>query len=213
MNFLQRLLSWLLGSRARMADGGSARKEPRPPEAARGGLREGEPPGAPREGARTVPRPPGDGGPGAAAWPEFQPEIPHTSKKVGRPLGLDASDYLPIPRAEIKVAARGRNLLGNPWFGRRDLIPPADDPRTQLIDRAMVTQGLITPEQLAEIHAVGAEMDRVRPTVASIEHQAAMTGEAAVQADGAARARLKAQKKAEAAERKQQKSEAIAWRK
>ena len=37
----------------------------------------------------------------------------------------------------------------------------------------MVTQGLITPEQLAEIHAVGAEMDRVRPTLASIEHQAA----------------------------------------
>jgi retron-type reverse transcriptase len=120
---------------------------------------------------------------------------------------------LPITRAEIKEAARGRNLLGNPWFGRRDLIPPADDPRTQLIDRAMVTQGLITPEQLAEIHAVGAEMDRVRPTVASIEHQAAMTGEAAVQADREARAQLKARKKAEAAERKRLRAEAVARRK
>src|SRR6185437_3508594 len=96
----------------------------------------------------------------------------------------------------------GRSLLNNPWFGRRDMIPPADDPRTLLIDRAMVTQGLITPEQLAEIHAVGAEMDRVRPTIASIEHEAAMTGEAAVRADREARAQLKARKKAEAAERK-----------
>ncbi|HZW30101.1 MAG TPA: RNA-directed DNA polymerase, partial [Isosphaeraceae bacterium] len=135
------------------------------------------------------------------------------TKKAGRSFGLDAGDYLPITRAEIKQAAKGRNLFANLWFGRRDLIPPADDPRTQLIDRAMVTQGLITPEQLAEIHSVGAEMDRVRPTLASIQHQAAMTGEAAVQADRAARAQLKDRKKAEAAQRKQERAEAIAWRK
>ena len=95
-----------------------------------------------------------------------RPEPPPVAKKAAGSLGLDAADYLPITREEIKEAAKGRNLLRNPWFGRRDLIPPADDPRTQLIDRAMVTQGLITPEQLAEIHAVGAEMDRVRPTMA-----------------------------------------------
>src|SRR5579872_6732131 len=71
-------------------------------------------------------------------------------KKAGRSFGLDAADYLPITREEIKQAARGRSLIGSLWFGRRDLIPPADDPRTQLIDRGMVTQGLITPEQLAE---------------------------------------------------------------
>src|SRR5581483_11808636 len=103
----------------------------------------------------------------APGWPEFQPEVPPKVRKPGASRGLDAADYLPITRAEIKEAAKGRSLLGSPWFGRRDLIPPADDPRTQLIDRAMVTQGLITPEQLAEIHAVGAEMDRVRPTLAS----------------------------------------------
>ncbi len=151
--------------------------------------------------------------PTTTAWPEFQPEPPPVTKKAGRSFGLDAGDYLPITRAEIKQAAKGRNLFANLWFGRRDLIPPADDPRTQLIDRAMVTQGLITPEQLAEIHSVGAEMDRVRPTLASIQHQAAMTGEAAVQADRAARAQLKDRKKAEAAQRKQERAEAIAWRK
>ncbi len=145
--------------------------------------------------------------------PEFEPEVPLASKKIGRTSGLDAADFLPITREEIKDAAKGRRLLSNPWFGRRDLIPPADDPRTQLIDRAMVTQGLITPEQLAEIHAVGAEMDRVRPTTASIAHQAAMTGEAAVQAEKEERARIKARKKAEAADRKREHAEAVAWRK
>jgi retron-type reverse transcriptase len=179
MNLLQRLRSWLLGSRAR-------RKDVMP--------------------APTEPLPPGDLG------PEFEPEPPPVVKKVGRTLGLDAADYVPITREEIKEAATGRSLLSNPWFGRRDLIPPADDPRTQLIDRAMVSQGLITPEQLAEIHSVGAEMDGVRPTLASMEHQAMMTGEAAMQADREARARLKARKKAEAAERRRLRAEAVARR-
>src|SRR5689334_11835464 len=63
-----------------------------------------------------------------------------------------ASDFLPISRAEIVAAGQGGALLRNMWFGRRDLIPPADDPRTRIIDRALVTHGLLTPEELAEIH-------------------------------------------------------------
>jgi hypothetical protein len=101
---------------------------------------------------------------------------------------------------------------GGAWFGRRDLIPPAEDLRTKLIDRAMVTQGLLTPEQLTEIHQVGAEMDRVRPLVESLEGQAALAGEAAVQAERQRRAELKKRKKEEAAERKRQRVEAIAHR-
>jgi retron-type reverse transcriptase len=139
---------------------------------------------------------------------------PSTSlpQKKGKSFGLDAADYLPITREEILDAGKSRNLLNSIWFGRRDLIPPADDPRTALIDRGMVTQGLIAPEQLAEIHSVGAEMDRLRPTVETIEHQAAMTGEAAVRAEREERARIKAQKKAEAAERKRLRAMAIADR-
>jgi RNA-directed DNA polymerase len=209
MNLLQRMLSWLW----------PARTEPRPPENV--GRGSPDPARGPTEGllravpARTEPRPPEDvaSAPPAAEWPEFQPEPPPVAKKAGGSLGLDAADYLPITREEIKDAAKDRNLLGNPWFGRRDLIPPADDPRTQLIDRAMVTQGLITPERLAEIHAVGAEKDRVHPTIASIEHQAAMTGDATVQADREARAQVKARKKAEAAERRRARAEAVARRK
>jgi RNA-directed DNA polymerase len=125
-------------------------------------------------------------------------------------LQVGAGDFLPITRDELAAAGRGLRLFGNPWFGRRDLIPPADDPRTALIDRALVTHGLIAPEQLAEIHNVGAEMERVRPTRAGIEHRAGLAGEVAVQAERDRRATLKAQKKAEAAERKRLREEVIA---
>ena len=38
------------------------------------------------------------------------------------------------------------------WFGRRDIIPPVSDLRTKLIDRGMLTQGLLSAEELAEMH-------------------------------------------------------------
>src|SRR5437870_4114002 len=85
---------------------------------------------------------------------------PSSAATAAEPVGkkakadaLDAGDFLPISRDEVKAVAGATNLFANPWFGRRDLIPPADDPRTRLIDRSMVTHGLLSPEQLAEIHA------------------------------------------------------------
>ncbi|MDB5388162.1 MAG: hypothetical protein JWM11_3808 [Planctomycetaceae bacterium] len=124
-------------------------------------------------------------------------------------LGLDASQFLPITRDELKQQAKGINLWASPWFGRRDLIPPADDQRTNLIDRAMVAQGLLSPEQLKDIHQVGAEMDRVRPDIIALRHQANQAGDTAVQADREQRAKIKQQKKDEAAERKRLAREAI----
>lgn len=153
--------------------------------------------------------------PAAAADPYFAATADVKSGGPGKgksSLGLEANPYLPISRQEIKKAAKGMDRFGNPWFGRRDLIPPADDPRTNLIDRAMVTQGLLSPEQLHEIHDVGARMDLVKPSLAAIEHQAALDGVAAVAADREARALLKAKKKAEAAQRKQERADAVAHR-
>jgi RNA-directed DNA polymerase len=161
--------------------------------------------------------------------PEFQaepfaaPKLPAPSspdpspspEKSPRTLGLDASEFVPISRDEFKAKIRetGLTLFRNAWFGRRDLIPPVNDERTALIDRAMVTHGFLSPEELGEIHRVGDEMDRVRPTHESINHQAAMAGEAAVQDERAERARIKAAKKAEAAEMKRLHAEGVAHRK
>src|SRR5262245_45907089 len=129
----------------------------------------------------------------STAQPEASIPVPPPPRK----LDLNATDFLPIARDELKVSAQGLQLWGNPWFGRRDLIPPADDPRTKLIDRALVTHGLLTPEQLVDLHRVGDEMERVRPSLVAVEHAAALAGEAAVQADREQRAKIKVQKKAD----------------
>lgn len=141
---------------------------------------------------------------------ETEPSKAVAAKKAD---ALDAGAYLPITREEIKEETKGKNLFANFSFGLRSVIPPADDLRTKLIDRALVTHGLLSPEQLREIHAVGARMDELKPTMAAVEHKSAKAGEAAVEADREARARLKAQKKAEAAERKRLRAAGIADRK
>jgi retron-type reverse transcriptase len=120
-------------------------------------------------------------------------------------LDLNTSDFLPLTGQELREAAQNVRL-GGAWFGRRDLIPPADDPRTKVIDRAMVANGLLTPEELVEIHQVGDEMERVRPSLVRLDQKAALAGEAALQADREERARLKAQKKAEAAAKRMQRA-------
>jgi RNA-directed DNA polymerase len=127
-------------------------------------------------------------------------------------LNLDASNYLPISREELANAAKRVGLWGNPWFGRRDLIPPAADERTKLIDRALVTHGLLTPEQLAEIHKVGAEMDRLRPDRTLVQQRVQSAGADAIEAERQRKAQLKAKKKAEAAERRRRHAEAVAHR-
>jgi retron-type reverse transcriptase len=187
MGWLQRVLRWLTG--------------------------EITPAPAPQPAPVPSPAPSPAPAPIAAPGPEADPYfVDSATLKVKKTIGLDAGAFLPITRGEIKEAARGQNLFANPWFGRRDRIPPADDPRTGLIDRAMVTQGLLSPEELAEIHRVGAEMERARPSVEGIAHEAALAGAAAVQAERDARARRKARKKEEAAERKRTREAAIARR-
>lgn len=120
-----------------------------------------------------------------------------------------ADTFTPLADEDIKDQAKQLgSLWTNPWFGRQDLIPPADDPRTQLIDRAMVSHGFITPEDLEDIHAIGADMDRVRPDPAFVRHRAQQLVAATVEE----REERKRQKKAEAAERKRIRQEEIAHR-
>lgn len=121
---------------------------------------------------------------------------------------MDASQFTALSDAEVRKQAQGRPLLRNPWFGRRDLIPPTSDERTLLIDRAMVAHGLLTPEELVRIHEVGAKMDELRPDLAHAQTAAAE----AVKLDGQARKALREQKQAEAAARRRQRAEAMVQR-
>jgi retron-type reverse transcriptase len=124
-------------------------------------------------------------------------------------LDLSTSQFAPLSQAEVYRRAKGvGELWGNPWFGRQDLIPPSSDERTALIDRAMVGQGYISPEELKEIHEVGEDMDKVRSDLAKARRMA----DEAVQRQREDRAKVKAQKKKEAAERERQHAEAVAKR-
>jgi RNA-directed DNA polymerase len=135
---------------------------------------------------------------------------PRPQPKPARKLNLDPGQFAPLTGDQIKRQARGfGSLFRNPWFGRRDLIPPASDNRTALIDRGMVGVGLLTPEELVKIHEVGAQMDQLRPDLA----QASAIADEAVKQDEEERQRRKEQKKAEAAERKRRHAEGVAQRK
>jgi RNA-directed DNA polymerase len=141
---------------------------------------------------------------GAAAEP--------AGPKAATALKLDSPDYLPITHDELRESLEDLIRSGGFRFTGRGFIPSGDE-RTKLINRGLIGDGLLTAEQVAEIMQIAEDMDRLRKGLAAIEQAQARAGEAAVQADREARARLKAQKKEEAAERKRQHAEAVARRK
>lgn len=152
--------------------------------------------------APAVPPPPPD--PPPPPTPNPPPPVPAYS----------AGDFLPIARDDLLEQGQDvRRTTGWMWFGRRDLIPPASDPRTKLIDRGMVTQGFLSADDLAEMHAVGDEHAKYANRIEHIQIQAGKTAEAAVEADRAARAERKARLRAVSADRKRSRAEDVAARK
>ncbi len=123
--------------------------------------------------------------------------------------GLELGALAPMSHADVRAEANAAgNTLFTAFFGRIDLIPPITDKRTELIDRGMLGQGFITAEELAEIHRVGLEMDRIRPDIV----EASRIASQAVADSVAEREARKAQKKAESAERKRLHAEAVTTR-
>jgi retron-type reverse transcriptase len=121
-----------------------------------------------------------------------------------------AADFLPISRFEIVEAGQGGSLMANlAATGLSSKIPPADDPRTKLIDRALVTHGYLTPEELVEIHRIGEEYGRLKPDLYQIAVKAGLAGEAAVAAYREAKQRIREEKKAAAEARKRQREEEV----
>ena len=155
--------------------------------------------------------------PAPAPTPEPAPNprafLPAPAAPAPAPIKHEPNDFLPISRDELLAKAiEVRRTTGWMFFGRRDLIPPAEDPRTRLIDRGMVAEGYFTPEQLAEMHRVGDEHARHANRLEQIQVEAGKTAEQVVAADRAARAAVKARKKAEAAARREQRAAEIATR-
>ena len=136
-----------------------------------------------------------------------------TAPAPARPIGdlvrrMDLGHFAPISAAELLERANKHNLWTDPWLGRVETIPPADDPRTHLVDRALVTYGYLTPEQLATIHEVGDLYRQHRPDLAMAHTQARQ----AVNADAEARKQRKEQKRAEAQAKRDAHRVAVAQR-
>src|SRR5687768_5626412 len=73
-------------------------------------------------------------------------------------LQLDAEQFQPLPEEQVRERAMATQFTSFFQFGRRDRIPSPIDPRTKLIDQAMVGHGLIQPEELVRIHEIGGQM-------------------------------------------------------
>ena len=139
--------------------------------------------------------------PAPGAQPTSARETPPARRPPERretKLQLDAAQFQPLPADQVRAQAMSSQFTGFFEFGRRDRIPSPIDPRTKLIDQALVGQGLTTAEELVRIHEIGQQMDALRPEMVG----AHAVAERAVQADRAQRQAIKAQKKAAAEQRK-----------
>jgi RNA-directed DNA polymerase len=124
-----------------------------------------------------------------------------------------ATDILGLSPEEMRQRALKISPWRTAWIGRVDTIPPQSDERTALIDRGLVLRGLLTEEQLVEIHRVGDLWLVHHEAVKLAETAARGTAQKAVEEDRQRKAAIKAQKKQEAAERKERRAREVARRK
>lgn len=123
-----------------------------------------------------------------------------------------ANEILGLSMAEVRKRALKIDPFRTPWIGRVDTIPPQTDERTALIDRGLILRGLLSKEQLDEIHRVGdlwIHHHDATTMAATIANAAAGT---AVDADRARKAELKAEKRRQSAERAATRAAEIAHR-
>jgi retron-type reverse transcriptase len=127
-------------------------------------------------------------------------------------LRWQANEILGLSAADLRTRALKIQPWRTAWIGRTDTIPPQSDERTALIDRGLILRGLLTPEQLVEIHRIGDLWLRHKDALKLAEAAAAHSAEAAVAAARAAHAAAKAERKRLAAEREAARVAAVAER-
>src|SRR5690606_34658651 len=113
----------------------------------------------------------------------------------------DAGDLMKLSPSELRARALRIEPWRTAWIGRVDVIPPADDERTALIDRGLVLRGLLTEEELAEIHRVGDLWLAHRDGARLAKAKAQKSADEAIALLRKEEADRKAAKKAEAAKR------------
>jgi retron-type reverse transcriptase len=67
----------------------------------------------------------------------------------------DLGVFLTLTPAEHRARALKINPYKTAWIGRVDVIPPESDERTALIDRGLELRGLLSRDEIVEIHRIG----------------------------------------------------------
>lgn len=138
-----------------------------------------------------------------------KPPPPKAAPTPRKTATYTSEDFAPISARDLREQSKAPEVASSPWWGRTDTIPPGDDARTKLIDRALVTRGYLTQEELVQIHRVGDQMLLKKGDQALLRVQA----ERAVKQGKEERAARKAEMKRLAEERKRAHAEAVARRK
>jgi RNA-directed DNA polymerase len=201
-------LKQLIGSGDKPADPASDDEAPPAPAPKNPPVKSAPPPAAPVKSA-----PPPAAAPPAAARPAAPAPAPAPAKKKTSDDPLDAGEILGLSAAELRKRALKIQPYRTAWIGRVDTIPPQSDERTAIIDRGLILRGLLTEEQIKEIHRVGDIWLVHHEGAKMAKIAAARSVDQALEALRREREARKAKKKAEAAERKARRKEEIARRK
>ena len=122
------------------------------------------------------------------------------------------NDILGLSAEELRKRASKINPYRTAWIGRVDTIPPQSDERTALIDRGLMLRGLLTQEQLTQIHLIGDLWLQHHEAERLADDHGKEQARKAVEALRREKAKLKAQKQREAAEREKLRREGVAHR-
>ncbi len=178
----------------------------------------------------------------AYAPPKVTPRVPGTPPVASSPGAQSGAPYRGAPQPggtpyrspfnpyaapgilgltpdEMRRRALRINPMRTAWIGRTDTIPPQSDERTALIDRGLILRGLLTEQQVAEIHQVGdqwlkyGDFWRKRQVQQQeVARIAAKTAESAIAEQRRQKIAQKAEKKRLAAERARVRVEQVAKR-
>lgn len=167
----------------------------------------------PAAGAGTSPAPGAvDANPAAPPAPGSVASSDRKAAAKKGPRSYTAPDILALSPEEWRRRALRIVPWRTAWIGRTDTIPPQSDERTALIDRGLVLNGKLTEPELAEIHQVGDLWLHFHERVKLAKSRAEEAGREAVEARKRERALLVAKKKAESAERRRLRAEAVVRR-
>lgn len=125
----------------------------------------------------------------------------------------DASGILGLSADELRKRALKIDPFRTAWIGRVDTIPPQSDERTALIDRGLILRGLLSEEQIEEIHRVGDLWLKHHEAASLASTVARKRADEAIAELKKEKAAKKAEKKRLAAERKKKRAADVARRK